>query len=145
MIAALLLVALAGGSAVRPDPDPYHNLGPLAWLRKDIPKPTARPEKLKWHDQMLRFSSSALIVADWLTTVDGLRKGYSETNPLLGRHPSLGKLNLMVGAGLLTNAFLVPKLRDPQLRRGIWIAMTLIEIDAVRANHRAGLTLNFRL
>ena len=143
MISALLLIALAGGGGVRPDP--YHNLGPLALLRKDIVKPAPRTETLRWHDQMLRFGSSALIVADWLTTVDGLRKGYAETNPLLGRHPSLGKLNMMVGAGLLTNAFLVPRIKDPELRRGVWIAMMLIELDAVHANHSAGLNLNFRL
>ncbi len=143
MINALLLVALAGGGAVRVDP--FHNVGPLVFLRKGIVKRALRPEKLRWHDQMLRFGSSALIAADWLTTVDGLRKGYAETNPLLGRHPSLAKLNMMVGAGLLTNAFLVPKIKDPELRRGVWIAMMLIELDAVHTNRSAGVSLNLRL
>ena len=108
-------------------------------------EPAPQIEKLNWQDQMLRFGSSALIAADWLTTVDGLRKGLAETNPLLGRHPSLGKLNMMVGAGLLTNAFVVPKIKHPALRRGVWIAMMLIELNAVHTNHSAGLNLNFRL
>jgi len=51
----------------------------------------------------------------------------------------------MVGAGLLTNAFLVPRIKDPELRRGVWIAMLLIELDAVHANRSAGLNLSFRL
>lgn len=100
---------------------------------------------LKWQDQVLRFTSSGLIAADWLLTIDGLRKGYAESNPLLGRHPPLGKANLMIGAGLLTNAFLIPLIKDPELRRGLWAAMVLIELHAVRANSNAGLRLNFRL
>ena len=143
MISALLLIAVAGGGGVRPDP--RNNARLLALLRKDIVEPAPHTQKLKWHDQMLRFGSSALIAADWLTTVDGLRKGLAETNPLLGRHPPLAKLNMMVGAGLLTNAFLVPRINDPALRRGVWIAVMLIELNAVHTNHSAGLNLNFRL
>lgn len=142
MIAGLLLLALAGGTAVTDDP--YHNQGPLVFLRKDISKP--RPiGNLTRTDQVLRWTSSTLIVADWLTTIDGLRKGYSETNPLLGRRPALGKVNLMIGAGLLTNAFLVPKLKDPELRRAVWFAVLLLEMEAVRNNYSVGCRFNFSL
>ena len=136
----LLVLALASGVT---GSDPYHNQGPLVFLVKDIQKPTAI--KLGWQDRALQVSSSALITADWLTTVDGLRKGYPESNPILGRHPSLGRANVLIASGLLANAFLVPKIKDKELRRGIWVAMLLLEIKALHGNHRAGLKLNFRL
>lgn len=140
MIMGLLMVALAAGA---PSADPYHNQGPLIFLVKDIQKPSVR--KLEWQDRVLQVSTSVLITADWLTTVDGLRKGYPESNPILGRHPSLGRANVLIATGLLTNAFLVPKIKDKELRRGIWVAMLLLETKALHGNHRAGLKLNFRL
>lgn len=140
MIMGLLMIALATGA---PSADPYHNQGPLIFLVKDIEKPSVR--KLEWQDRVLQVSTSVLITADWLTTVDGLRKGYPESNPILGRHPSLGRANVLIATGLLTNAFLVPKIKDKELRRGIWVAMLLLETKALHGNHRAGLKLNFRL
>jgi hypothetical protein len=114
----------------------------LALANPAVPDST---KGLKWQDQILRFTSSSLIAADWLLTIDGLRKGYAESNPLLGEHPPLGKANLMIGAGLLANAFLIPLIKDHELRRGFWAAMILIELHAVHANSSAGLRLNFRL
>ena len=139
MIAATLLLALAvvGGR------DPYHNQGPLAFLQKDIQKPAS--VKFEWQDHLLRFGSSTLILADWLTTIDGIRKGFPESNPILGRHPSVGRANTLIAAGLLTNMFVIPKLKDAELRRGIWMVMVLLEIQALHTNRRAGLQLNFRL
>lgn len=116
--------------------------GPLQFLDRAIEKPV--DPRMRWPDQVLRGLSSGLIAADWLTTVDGLRKGLPESNPILGRHPSLGKANALIGAGLFANAFLVPKIRNPQLRRAIWLGMTLLELDALRANRSAGLGFNFR-
>lgn len=123
--------------------DPYHNHDPLARLVKDVRKP--QPAALRWQDHALRFSSTILIAADWLTTIDGLRKGLRESNPLLGSHPSLGRTNVLIGTGLLANAFLVPKIKDEELRRGVWALMVLLELRALRNNRGAGLTLNFRL
>lgn len=140
MILGLLLLALTSGPT---GPDPYHNQGPLIFLVKDIPKPTTA--RLGWQDRVLQIGSSALISVDWLTTVDGIRKGYPESNPILGVHPSLGRANVLIASGLLANAFLVPKIRDKELRRGIWVTMMLLEIKAVHGNHRAGLKMNFRL
>lgn len=134
-------MALALLSVLARGPDPYHNQGPLVFLVKDIQKPTVA--RLELQDRLLQFGSSMLIFADWLTTVDGLRKGYPESNPLLGEHPSLGRANVMIASGLLTNMFLVEKIKNKELRRGIWMAMVLVEIHALRANSRAGLRLNF--
>jgi len=137
------LFILAVSSLLLGGHDRIHNQGPLAGLVKDIRKP--QPAALQWQDHMLRVSSTALIAADWLTTIDGLRKGLRETNPLLGSHPSLGRVNVLIGTGLLANAFLVPKIKERELRRGIWAAVVLLETYALHNNRGAGLTLNFRL
>lgn len=136
----LLLLALSSGPV---GSEPYHNQGPLISLVKDIQKPATAT--LEWPDRLLQVGSSALIFGDWLTTVDGIRKGYAETNPILGVHPSLGRANVLIATGLLANALLVPKIKDKELRRGIWLTMMLLEMKALHGNHRAGLKLNFRL
>jgi len=141
MIVELLALTLAVGAGG--GTDPYHNQGPLIFLVKDIQKPVAA--RMEWQDRALQIGSSALIFGDWLTTVDGIRKGYAESNPILGVHPSLGRANVLIASGLLTNAFLVPKIKDKELRRGIWLTMLLLEMKALHGNHRAGLKLNFRL
>jgi len=137
------LLILAVSSALVGGDDPNHNQGPLARLVKDLRKP--QPAALEWQDHTLRFGSTILIAADWLTTIDGLRQGLPEANPLLGRHPSLGRANVMIATGLLANAFLVPKIKDPRLRRGIWLIMVVIELHAVHNNRSQGLRFNFRL
>ena len=138
MIVGLLALSLVAGVGS----DPYHNQGPLIFLVKDIHKPVA--SRMEWPDRVLQVSSSLMIFGDWLTTIDGRRKGYPESNPILGTYPSLGRVNLLIGSGLLANAFLVPKLKDKELRRGIWLAMMLVETKALHGNHAAGLKMNFR-
>jgi hypothetical protein len=140
MTVGLLVLALS--CAVPGGSDPYHNQGPLAFLVKDIQKRAVA--KMEWQDRVLQVGSSAMIFADWLTTVDGIRKGYEESNPILGVHPSLGRANVLIATGLLANTFLVPKIKDKELRRGVWAAMMLLETKALRGNHLAGLRLNFR-
>jgi len=50
----------------------------------------------------------------------------------------------MIGSGLAANAFLVPRIKDKELRRGIWAAMVLLEAKALHGNRNAGLKMNFR-
>jgi hypothetical protein len=134
MTAALLLLALAGGIAGPPSASSY----------QDPPRPKQRPPgKLGPHDQTLRFASSTLIVADWLTTIDGIRKGWEETNPLLGRRPSLGRVNAMIGAGLVVNTFAVPKIKNPHVRRAVWFGVLLAEVHAVYNNRKEGCGFSF--
>jgi len=142
MIVGLLVISLFSAGAGPSGIDPYHNQGPLVFLVKDIHKPVRA--QLRWPDRVLQVSSSLMILADWLTTVDGRRKGYPESNPILGTYPSLGRVNVLIGSGLAANAFLVPKIKDKELRRGIWAAMVLLETKALHGNRSAGLKMNFR-
>ena len=101
-------------------------------------------QKLTMRDQALRATSTALIFADWSMTMDGLSKGLPESNPLLGKHPSRGYANTLIGSTLLLNVFAVPHLHADDLRAFVWLAVIAIELDAVRANHSAGLSLSLR-
>jgi len=70
-------------------------------------------------------SSTALILADWSQTLQIIREPHTrhEGNPLLGRHPSEGRVNTMVGLAVTANlaAFLVPK-----RPRRIWYAAVIL-------------------
>lgn len=103
-----------------------------------------RGQELTTRDHILRATSTALILADWSLTMDGIDKGLSESNPFLGEHPSKGRVNTLVGATVLLNAFLVPKLKDEDLRTFIWLAVIVVEIDACRVNRQSGLSFSLR-
>lgn len=102
-------------------------------------------QELSTRDHLLRWTSTALILADWSTTMSGLDRGLPESNPLLGPHPSKGTTNLLIGGTVIVNCFLIPKIRADDLRTFFWGAVMAIEMDALLANRRAGLqfSINF--
>jgi hypothetical protein len=94
-------------------------------------------------DYALAGLSTALIVADWSQTLqiaaNPLR--YREFNPLLGGHPSIGRVNTICALGVIAN---VAALRLPTTPRRIWyVAVLLIEGYAVSANLSSGLRIGF--
>ncbi len=117
-------------------------------------------------DYGLATASTALIVADWSQTLqiarnpgqpgvwsvsgnatDGLAgfmlgtPSHSEANPLLGRHPSVGRVNTMLSLAVLANgaALLLP--RTP---RRVWYSVVIaIEAIAVTHNLSSGLLIGF--
>jgi len=101
-------------------------------------------QKLTTRDHILRTASTGLILMDWSMTMDGLAKGLPESNPLLGKHPSRGYANTLIGSTILLNVFAVPHLHADDLRAFVWLAVIAVELDAVRANHSAGLSLSLR-
>ena len=134
MIAGVLLLVLSGGIGTPSNSPRIHALTP--------PKPRIAG-RLQGTDQALRFASSTLIFADWLTTVDGIRQGLTETNPILGPRPSIGRVNVMIGAGLLLNTFAVAKIKSAPLPRGVWLTVLLFEVKAVHANRKSGCAFSF--
>ncbi len=65
---------------------------------------------------VLAATSSATIAADWLLSVDAVRRGnFDEMNPLLGPRPSVGRLNtyniLVLGGNLAVGRLLPSQLR----------------------------------
>src|SRR6266508_605830 len=76
-------------------------------------------QQLRTLDHVLLGSSSVLIGVDWLQTIDIARRGLPETNRMLGRHPSVGRVNTLVGLGLVTNVVVV-KVPHRTIRRLLW-------------------------
>jgi len=82
---------------------------------------------------------TGLILADWMTTTNGLyhRRNMSEWNPVLGPHPSRTKLNLFVPAAMLGHAAVSYALPRPW--RNVWqCVFIVVEAGAVRGNMVAG-------
>jgi len=94
-------------------------------------------------DYGLAVGSTALLVADWsqaLQIADNPARWY-ERNPLLGRHPSEGRVNTVASLVVVTN---VGALLLPKTPRRIWYAaVTVVEIVAVTHNLSGGISIGF--
>ena len=94
-------------------------------------------------DYGLAAGSTALILADWSQTLrmaDNPRR-WREINPLLGPHPSEGRVNTVAGLTVMLNggALLLPK-----VPRRIWYAaVTVVEVVAVTHNLSVGAAIGF--
>jgi hypothetical protein len=94
-------------------------------------------------DYGLAVGSTALIVADWSQTIrvaDNPGR-WHEFNPLLGRHPSEGRVNTLLSLTVILNggALLLPK-----TPRRIWYAaVTAIEVFGVIHNLSLGVSIGF--
>jgi len=81
--------------------------------------------------------------SDWSQTLRIIREPHTrhEGNPVLGRHPSEGRVNTMIGLAVTANlaALLLPK----QPRRIWYAAVILVEGIAVTHNVMSGLSIGF--
>lgn len=89
-------------------------------------------------------TAAAFTVADWATTRDlsrRYREGYYENNPVLGKHPSTGRVDLyFVSAGLI--GYAIADNLD-QNRKTFLQAWTAVEIFYVNRNLNIGLKMKF--
>lgn len=105
-------------------------------------------------DTYRQTALTALIVADWAQTRWAIKQNgnhcsypercrpYEEVNPLLGKHPSMGKLNNLVGASVLGH-IAIARILPREWREGwqyVWIG---IETNAVYRNHQVGVKFHF--
>ena len=103
-----------------------------AWTKKDL---------------SFQIAYSTVHIIDWMQTKTFVKDGREELNPILGKHPSQNKIDLMIGAGLIahwTVAHLLPtNYRGRNIRRiwqYVWIG---IETTAVVHNYSTGVRLKF--
>lgn len=87
---------------------------------------------------------TALICVDWMQTQEIVKDPdhHREMNPILGGHPSMGKVNMMIGASIVLSyvvARWLPKRWRPWFQWGI----IGIEAAAVYNNHRRGISISF--
>lgn len=105
------------------------------------------PEENRW-----LAASTAMLVADWAQTRTLIREintpfnatrvtPYHETNPVLGRNPSMGTVNLYFMSMLGLNYLIADNLNQ---HRTHWLMFTtVIEFDQVHKNASIGIKFSF--
>lgn len=92
-------------------------------------------------DYGMAIGSTALIVADWSQTSHFPKRDITERNLILGKHPSEGRINTLIGLAVLANvsaSFL------PKTPRRIWHGVVLVvESWAVVDNLSKGYRIGF--
>lgn len=95
-------------------------------------------------DTAWQAASSALIVADWMQTrqIAAHPERWTETNPILGEHPSRGEVDAYFAACLIGNAAVAYMLPSPYRR---WWQGATIAVQGyfVARNHSLGIRINF--
>lgn len=104
----------------------------------------AQRDKMGWPDYTLLAVATGFIILDWGQTLEIARYPlkYQETNPLLGKHPSVGRVNTMLALGLVLNLG-VSRLHNKHLRRTVWAGVTGAEGQAVMSNFNLGIRVKF--
>lgn len=97
-----------------------------------------------WRDAAFKGASTALLVIDWGQTREGAKHPdkYIESNPFLGSHPSLGKVNVYFATGIAINLFAVPLLPHrlaPMFHSGV----IMLELKTVLGNRAIGVRMSF--
>lgn len=85
-----------------------------------------------------------LHVIDWGQSRDIAKNPqiYRETNPLLGRHPSVSRVDAVLASTLLLHTYIAYKL--PPSHRKTWQMFWVgVEFGATLNNYRAGVEINF--
>jgi hypothetical protein len=102
----------------------------------------------------LATTSTALILADWATEADAIRRCAEpgiiclpsiEQNPLIGRSPSLGTLRAWCVFAISGNLVVGSLLKNRWARTAWFAGVTAIEYATVQHNTRAGFRVSLRL
>ena len=110
-----------------------------------LPLPATARAQWETEHTILAVTSSATITADWLLSIDAVRRdNFDEMNPLLGSRPSVGRLNtyniLVLGGNLAIGRVLPSKLRT------LWFtAVAAFESAIVLHQRNIGLRFNLQL
>ena len=101
-------------------------------------------ENWSWTDTALETTYVALTVVDWGQTrnIVNSKGEYSEINPILGRHPSMGKVDTLIPAGIITHGLIAMAL-PPKYRRYWQVFFIGFESANVISNYQAGLRVDF--
>ena|SRR3990167_11441589 len=93
-------------------------------------------------DSIREITYISLHVTDWMQTRQGISGGMKELNPILGEHPSMGKIDTIVGLSLMGHILISGLLPKPY--RTIFQYITIgIESGAVIHNYNAGVRIEF--
>lgn len=113
---------------------------------KEVASGQAKEETSRWTkaDTLWQVSYSLLHSADWAQTRYVARhpQKFYEANPILGKHPSIGKVNLYFGATLVGHAAISYILPKPY-RRYWQIFWMGVEVGCVTYNFSGGVKFDF--
>jgi len=109
-----------------------------------LPIPVQTADKWTKTELGLQALSTSLQIIDWGQTLDIAEKPdrYREINPLIGEHPSRGRVNTYFAVSVLSNIFIAHLL--PSLWRRVWLgSRIMISGYLVNGNYGIGLRVNF--
>lgn len=95
-------------------------------------------------DLYRELAFQALLIADWKQTRQIAREPdrYFERNPILGKHPSVGRVNTyMVAAGVLH--WVIAANLSPKWRQQFQLVSVAVQANVVKQNYEVGLSLRF--
>ena len=95
-------------------------------------------------DYALGAAAVSTLVVDWGQTryiVKNPQK-YSETNPILGEHPSMGRTNLYF-LGAITGTLLLANWLEPSNRKWFLGTVTAVELVVIGRNKNIGIGVSF--
>ena len=104
---------------------------------------SAQAREFTEDENKMFIASQVLTVADWMQTRDIARRtdDFHETNPLLGRYPSMGTVNTYFVASLVGNYYFTNYLDE---HRMVWLKIHNISRGATVINNASiGLKMSF--
>ena len=101
-------------------------------------------ENWTWTDTALETTYVALTVVDWGQTRNIVNSGgkYSEINPILGKHPSMGEVDTLTPSAVIAHALIAMAL-PPRYRRYWQFFFIGAEGIVVLNNYKIGLHIDF--
>lgn len=95
-------------------------------------------------DVALEVAVAATALMDYKQTMQiKNRPGLSESNPLLGHHPSDDRIRAYFIGSMVTHVLIVNALPPGALRTAFQVGTVAFELDIVRQNKRMGLKVKF--
>ncbi len=116
----------------------------LAALLIAVLSAPARADEWSKTDIGLQAAATALMVVDWGQTLKAASQTdkYCEMNPILGKHPSRGRVNTYFATAIIGHAAISHIL--PQDYRRIWQSVFIgVELAATSINYQAGVKIKF--
>jgi hypothetical protein len=111
-------------------------------------RPSAVDKKKGWNmdgiDLQRELAFQAMLIADWKQTRQIARASdlYFERNPILGKHPSVGRVNTyMFTAGVLH--WVISENLSPKWRERWQLISFSIQANTVQQNYAIGLAVDF--
>lgn len=93
-------------------------------------------------DTLRQCALTTLICIDWLQTQEIVKQDHNEMNPFLGQHPSMSRVNLMIG-GAIVISFLAAKYLPTKYRRWFQYIVIGAESGMIYNNYQRGIRINF--